>query len=540
MGAAEAGANAGASLDRVSEPTFAELVAAREYDDSPALVFEGRSWTWRQAVAEARRRIALVRPHRPDDPDTAWHLGIFLENTAEHVFWWLAAALDGAAVVGLNPTRRGPDLERDIVYTECRVVVVDAARRPLLPETDVPLVEVDAADYAERLARTAPVATGTPSAADIGALIFTSGTTSAPKAVVYTQGRMGRTAVQQQERRSLTAEDVFYLVMPLFHSNGAMAGLAPAVACGAKLVVRRKFSASNWLPDVREHGVTFFNYVGKPLNYILATPEQPDDADNTLRIAFGNEASEADMARFAERFGCRVIDSFGSSEGEIAIMRTPDTPPGSLGRAVQGTVVVMDEETLRECPRARFDDRGRLLNGEEAIGEIVNTDGARLFEGYWKNPEAEARRLRHGWSWSGDLAYRDEAGFFYFAGRTGDWLRVDGENLAAAPIERLLLRYPGFSGVAVVATPDPAVGDQVLAVVELAGAAFDPDEFAAFLDAQPDLGTKWRPAYVKVVDALPRTPSNKVMKREVDTTLAATPTATYQVWKRAGAGYRPL
>ncbi|WP_235736576.1 AMP-binding protein [Nocardioides alcanivorans] len=517
----------------MSDPTFADLLAARADDDNTALIFEDRSWTWRETVAEARQRVALVRPHRPTDPTAPWHIGVFLENTAEHVFWWLAATLDGAAFVGLNPTRRGPDLQRDIDYTDCRVVVVDAARRPLLPDTGLPLVEVDAEGYADRLASLGSVSSPAPTPDTVLSLIFTSGTTSAPKAVICTQGRMGRTALQQVARRELTAADRFYLVMPLFHSNGVMAGLAPAVATGASVVVRRKFSASNWLRDVRKHGVTFFNYVGKPLNYILTTPAQADDADNTLRIAFGNEASDRDIARFGERFGCRVIDSFGSSEGEIQIMRTPDTPPGSIGKPAQPNVAVMDEETLQECPRAVFDEQGRLVNGDEAIGEIVNPDGVALFEGYWKNPEAEAARTRHGWTWSGDLAYRDEAGFFYFAGRTGDWLRVDGENLAAAPIERLLLRHPNLTGVAVVATPDPAVGDQVLAVVEVDG-DFDPEAFGSFLRAQPDLGTKWSPAYVKVVDALPRTPSNKVIKRQVDTEL------TGRVWRRDGDTYRPL
>src|SRR5690606_29478978 len=120
---------------------------------------------------------------------------------------------------------------------------------------------------------------------------------------------LGRIAVQQAQRRNLTAEDVFYVVMPMFHSNAIMAGIAPAVRTGGRLVLRRKFSASGFLPDVRRYGVTFFNYVGKPLSYILATPEKPDDADNPLRIAFGNEAAPRDIAAFARRFGCTVIGS---------------------------------------------------------------------------------------------------------------------------------------------------------------------------------------------------------------------------------------
>jgi len=511
-------------MSTTAEPTFAALVAARADDDRPALWFEEQSWTWREVVEQARRRAGLMARLRVDGP---WHVGLALENTAEHLFWWLGAALAGATVVGINPTRRGPDLARDITFTECQALVVDDGRRALLDgiDTGIPserVLLVDEAAHAARLAETEPLPLAGVPDVDPGtpySLVFTSGTTSAPKAVICTQARMGRIAVQQAERRALTADDVFYVVMPMFHSNAIMAGIAPAVRTGGTVVLRRRFSASGWLPDVRRHGVTFFNYVGKPLNFVLATPEQPDDADNPLRIAFGNEASEQDIAEFSRRFGCQVIDSFGSSEGEIRIMRTPDTPSGSLGVAPEGTVVV-DPETLQECPPARFDEAGRLLNADEAVGEIVNKAGAHLFEGYWNNPEAEQKRLRHGWVWSGDLAYRDADGFFYFAGRAGDWLRVDGENIATAPVERLLGRFPAFSAVAVLAVPDEAVGDQVLAVAELAaGATFDADEFGAFLAAQPDLGTKWAPRYLRTVEALPRTPTSKVLKRQIDTTV---------------------
>jgi fatty-acyl-CoA synthase len=327
---------------------------------------------------------------------------------------------------------------------------------------------------------------------------------------------------------------VFYVVMPMFHSNALMAGIAPAVSTGGGLVLRRKFSASGWLPDVRRYGVTFFNYVGKPLSYILAVPERDGDADNPLRIAFGNEAAERDIAEFGRRFGCQVIDSYGSSEGEIRLNRVPGTPPGSIGVAPEGTAVV-DPGTLKECPPARFDEHGTLLNGEEAIGEIVDKTGAARFEGYYNNPEATAKRVRNGWVWSGDLAYRDADGYWFFAGRDSDWLRVDGENFATAPVERLLARFEAFDDVAVYAVPDEHVGDQVMAAVTLPpGRTFDPAAFAAFLDAQPDLGTKWAPRYVRVMSELPRTATNKVIKRPLRTEAWNTPDPVY---KRDGAGY---
>jgi fatty-acyl-CoA synthase len=122
-------------------------------------------------------------------------------------------------------------------------------------------------------------------------------------------------------------------------------------------------------------------------------------------------------------------------------------------------------------------------------------------------------RTRNGWYWTGDLAYRDEDGFFYFAGRRGDWMRVDSENLTAGPIERVMVRYPGVATVAVYSVPDPRSGDQVMAAFEmLPGRAFDPEGFAAFLDSQPDLGTKWSPSFVRITTGLPQTASGKVTK----------------------------
>ena len=154
-------------------------------------------------------------------------------------------------------------------------------------------------------------------------------------------------------------------------------------------------------------------------------------------------------------------DGYGSTEGGATVQRVPDTPKGSLGLGPEGTVI-LDPETGEECPRAEFDAQGRLLNPLEAIGEIVNKNGAAGFEGYYKNDEANEARVRDGYYWTGDLGYRDEQGYFYFAGRDFEWLRVDGENFAAAPIERLVMRHPDVVLACVYAVPDEEVGDQVM------------------------------------------------------------------------------
>ena len=462
-------------------------------------------------------RAALLEELRRPGP---FHVGVLLDNVPEFAMWLGAAAVAGAVVVGINPTRRGAELARDITHTECQLLVTEERHASLLDgiETGVGpdrTFDVESAAYAQALDRhrgaALPDIEITDS--DLYLLLFTSGTSGAPKACLCSQGRLGVDARTLADMVKLGPDDVCYLAMPMFHSNALMAGWAPALAGGATSALRRKFSASGFLPDVRKFGVTYFNYVGKPLSYILATPERPDDADNSLRLVFGNEGADLDIDRFSRRFGVPVIDSYGSTEGGAVVQRTPDMPPGALGRGGDG-MAVLDPETGEESPPARFDADGRLLNPDEAIGELVNRLGASGFEGYWKNDEANQARVRDGIYWTGDLAYRDEQGYFFFAGRDYDWLRVDGENFSAAPVERILARHADVVLAAVYAVPDPDVGDRVMAALQLRpGAAFDPQGFAAFLAAQPDLGTKWAPRFVRVAATLPVTETSKVLKR---------------------------
>ncbi|HEY5110562.1 MAG TPA: AMP-binding protein [Acidimicrobiales bacterium] len=516
--------------------TIDQLIRDREGDTRVGLAFADRTWTHDEVVrAQAERAAILLSLRRPGP----FHVALLMDNVPEYVFWMGGAALAGAVVVGGNPTHRGDELARDLSHTECQLLVTNLAYRglveghdlgPALPPERILVVDGPTGD----LAPGPPTAYGAlvagaggaplPDQAAIGVteeslglLLFTSGTSGAPKACLCSQGRLARIGSIVAQMYALTDDDVCYLAMPLFHSNALMAGWAPALAAGATAALREKFSASQFLVDVRRHGVTYFNYVGKPLSYILATPGHPDDADNTLRQCFGNEAAEADVATFAARFGCAVQDAYGSTEGGAAVQRTPDTPRGALGRALPGTIII-DTDTGEECPRAAFDERGRLLNAEQAIGEMVSQTGATGFEGYWRNAEAEAARVKNGWYWTGDLAYRDEDDFFYFAGRDYDWLRVDGENFASAPVEGILQRHPDVVLASVYAVPDTVVGDQVMATVLLhEGRSFDPDGFQAFLDGEEDLGTKWAPKYFRVTDKLPETATTKVMKRVLRT-----------------------
>jgi fatty-acyl-CoA synthase len=231
-----------------------------------------------------------------------------------------------------------------------------------------------------------------------------------------------------------------------------------------------------------------------------------------LRVAFGNEGSPEVVDGFARRFGLDVIDAYGATEGGVAVNRDAHTPTGALGHAPD-YVQVVDEEG-NEKPRAVLDEHGRVTNADESVGEIVNTQGSGPFEGYYKNEEATAKTTRRGWYWSGDLGYKDPRGFLYFAGRNADWIRVDGENFPAGPIEAALGKAPGVVVAAVYGVADDQAGDQTMAGLVVADeTAFDVDELASWLDRQAALGPKWRPRYLRILRDPPTTGTNKIVKR---------------------------
>ncbi|MCK8673342.1 long-chain-fatty-acid--CoA ligase [Rhodococcus sp. HM1] len=499
-------------------PTVTALLTAMSEIDDRGLRFEDASLSWREHVQRSHDRAALLRALL--DPDRPRHFGILMDNVPEFSLLLGAAAFSGSVVVGLNTTRRGDALARDIALADCQVVFTERAHAGLLDGLDlgdVRVIDVDSPDWAELLEPhrdwVHEVAEVTPD--DLFMLIFTSGTSGDPKAVRCTHAKVAAPGRMLAQRFGLGAEDVVYLSMPLFHSNAIMAGWAVALAGGCAVALRRRFSASGFLPDLRKFGVTYANYVGKPLSYIVATPETPHDSDNPLRIMYGNEGTAPAIAEFRRRFDAVVVDGFGSTEGGVSIPATPGAPAGSLGRLPED-IHILHPETGKPCPPAEFDSRGRIVNADEATGELVNVRGAGQFAGYYKNPEADAERVRDGRYYSGDLGFRDADGFVYFAGRSSGWLRVDGENIGAAPIERVLLRYKGFAQVAVYAVPDRYVGDRVMtAVIPSADNAFDPVAFARFLDSQPDLGPKQVPTLIRVCTDFPRTATFKVLTRSL-------------------------
>src|SRR4051794_12227922 len=274
--------------------------------DNVAVKFGDRAWTHGEYYAESIRFANLFLELLPAGRPR--HIAVLLDNTPDYLFAFGGAALIGGAIVGLNHTRRDEHLLRDLVHTDCALVLTEPRHEHLLAPVAGHLPRVLTSDRFGNADDPAS-AFGTPltkalsphaDAGDPGlepdvdaiwALIFTSGTSDAPKAVICSQRRLLVTGKRMSMIMDLRPRDVGYVCMPLFHSNAVQVGWAPSLVTPCAVGLGRRFSASRWLGDVRRYGSTYFNYTGKPLAYLLAQPERSDDADNALRVAFGNEGS---------------------------------------------------------------------------------------------------------------------------------------------------------------------------------------------------------------------------------------------------------
>ena len=446
-------------------PTVTGLLLAQAGSPQPGLRFEDRSWSWREHVGECARYAAALRARRA--PGLPFHVGVLADNVPEFSFLLGGCAFAGAVLVALNPVRRGSALARTWPAPTASTCSPNRATRRCCPRRTSRCCRSTRSSFPAH----APLDVAPAAPDDLLMLIFTSGTSGEPKAVRCTHGKIAIPGQMLAGRFGLGTGDTVYVSMPMFHSNAIMAGWAVGLAAGAAIALRRRFSASGFLPDVRAFGATYANYVGKPLSYVLATPERADDADNPLRIAYGNEGAPGDLARFAERFGCRVIDGFGSTEGGIAVSRTPDTPPGALGRLTDG-VAVLDPETGRPCPPARFGSarraaqpgRGRRRAGEHAGNRPVRRVLPRRGGGRDQDARRHVLERRPGLRGRPRVLLvrrADRASGCGSTGRTSAPRRSSGPCCATPPSPRR--RCTGC--------PIRSAGDQVMACVVVRGGA---------------------------------------------------------------------
>jgi fatty-acyl-CoA synthase len=542
----------GAQLEaRASHPETEDRIAIRAGE---------RVWTWRRFRDEAVRTAHfLLRRLGPSDERRPGHVAMLLENHPELLSLYAGCAYARLVLFGVNTGLRGDTLAGVIDQSRARLLVVDER---FLPEVErirdrlrhIPdenllvLRTLGASDLAGRdfdarigdeIAKPGE-SLAAPSVAvrpeDNLMVIYTSGTTGLPKGINNNHFKLLVIGLNVSRQLRLGPDDVGYACMPLFHSNALFLGFHPAFQVGGSVALRERFSASGFVPDLLRHGVSYWNYVGEPVHYILETlwerfagdearilAEVARNPRNRLRYALGNGASPPDMDRFVRWLGLEdMFELYGSTEAAISTFRKHSDPRGSVGEISDPNVRILDEQG-GECPPAEVDAEGGIRNYADAVGEIcrVAPDSA-LFQGYFDNPDASRAKHRDGVYHSGDLGHvqvLDGKRYLFFDGRTDDWIRKDGENFSAAQVARILQEHPDVALAAAYGVPCAVSDELVMAALKLRpGARFDPRGFHEFCERQVSTGgmdRKWIPDFVRLVDDFEYTQTQKVLVRSL-------------------------
>jgi acyl-CoA synthetase (AMP-forming)/AMP-acid ligase II len=545
-----------------------------------------RTWTYRQFRDESVRmaHLLLRRLGRIDDAHPG-HVVMLLDNYMELLTLYGGCAYAGLTLFGVNTGLRGEVLAGVINQSRARVLVVDER---LLPEVERVLQELkhvapenvlvlgtQGGEVPKNVDLRACIAAevGGPEksldapAVDVPAdrnlmVIYTSGTTGLPKGINNNHLKLCGTGMLVSANMGLTYEDVGYACMPLFHSNSMFVGFMPAFWVGGAIGLRERFSASQFVPDVLKYGVTFWNYVGEPVHYVLAAIAKQYGADpariaaeitnhprNKFRYAVGNGAAPPDIDRFVKWMGLEdMFELYGSTEAAISTFRRKGDPRGCVGEVTDDAVKILDPSG-KECAAAAVGPDGKLLNYEQCVGEICRVAAdTGLFQGYFDNPKANNEKFRDGVYHSGDLGHmltKDGRRYLFFDGRTDDWIRKDGENFSAGQVGRLLSEHPDVALAVAFGVPCSISDELVMAAIKLRDdVAFDPKGVFDWCEAEVNGGSmdrKWMPDFVRVVGDFEYTQTQKVLVRnlkKVHFDLNRVPDAVIYWRQRGDTAYR--
>lgn len=520
--------------------------AADRFGPRTALVYGGQRWSYAEFDAEINRVAHAAHAAGVRAGDV---VALCLENRPAFFFVWFGLAKLGATVAFLNTNVNGRVLAHALAATGARRAVVGEeclanfaapevqgaaelwlwpdAERPAAPELKaLTSFDLGAAAAAAPASRPDPAwRAGTVGGAPL-VYIFTSGTTGLPKAAVISHARWLITGDVMQVTMGVTPDDVFYCFLPLYHGAASLSATATALAAGASLVVRRKFSKREFWPDVRKNGITICQYVGEICRFLLTEPEAPGEADHSLRAMVGAGLTVEVWEKFVRRFGeLDIYEGWGATESNTNTINL-DNRVGSCGRVPDWNktnlrLVRYDVESDTH-PR---DAAGRFIvcqPGEpgEAIGRIHNYPdivGGR-FEGYTSAEATERKILRNvfepgdAWWSSGDLLRYDEDGYCWFIDRIGDTYRWKSENVSTMEVADALAETPGVETVTVygVLVPGHEGRAGMASVVMQAGHAFDPAAFYAVAAAR--LPRYAQPVFVRVSAAADMTSTFKLRK----------------------------
>jgi crotonobetaine/carnitine-CoA ligase len=336
---------------------------------------------------------------------------------------------------------------------------------------------------------------------ELAYLMYTSGTTGPSKGAMHSNRSALWNVRSWIDILQLTEHDIAYSMFPLFHVTARSAVVTSAIWAGAPIVLRDGFSASGFWGDVRASEATYFAYMGAVIHLLWAQPERPDDAENAVRRAFGAAAPPGIAEAFEQRFGLELIEVYGSTELGPATAPTPEKKRrGTMGVDCSHVELEIHDERDRRVPAG-------------ALGEIVArpTEPHSLFQGYWQEPEATIEAFRNLWFHTGDQGRIDEDGFLTFTDRIKDSIRRRGENISSFEVERSVQAHEAVLECAAYAVPSELTEEEVMiAVVARDGVTIDPaDLLAHCVETIPRFAV---PRYVRIVDALPKTPSHRIQK----------------------------
>ncbi len=484
----------------------------RAHGAKPAIIFEGKTITWRQLDQMANRmaRVAIDLGIGRGDV-----VALLMENRPEYIATWFGLHKIGAVGALINTNLAGAPLAHSIGISGARHLVLGAeladsfaTAKPLLEQTPMVLAtggrvegseDLDAALAAKAPAPVPPSHREGMLAKDKALYIYTSGTTGMPKAANISHLRMQNMFAAFNGSTNATDRDIMYNVLPLYHTAGGVCAIAPAICAGGAILIKRKFSASQFWDDCAAHKPTLFQYIGELCRYLLNAPPHIRERSHHLRLAIGNGLRPEIWPSFQQRFKIpHIIEFYGATEGNVALLNL-DGKTGAIGRIpnylrkrLPVRLVKFDiesEQPVRD-PGTGFCSECAPGEAGEAIGKIDPADPRTSFEGYTKQADSEKKLLRDVfekgdiWFRTGDLLRKDAQGYFYFVDRIGDTFRWKGENVATSEVAEALSVYPGVKEANVYGVKVPGADGKAGMASIVASPEFRLDGLAAHLEKQ--------------------------------------------------------
>ena len=424
---------------------------------------------------------------------------VMMRNSAANVEMWLGLCKAGIVEVPINTANKGYLLQYIVEQSDARAIVCDAEFLPRLDEIEHRLehVIVPGRDALPD----GPVPHPRLRPRDTSVILYTSGTTGPSKGVVLSHNANLALARSTVKLMRYGRDDVLYTVFPLFHINAKYTSVMAAMEADARLVMEERFSASRFFDTCREKGVTAFNYQGALLLMLFKQPPRDDDADNPVRVGFGAPCPADLWEPFEQRFGVRLVDVYGMTEIAIATANSLDERKiGTGGRAAEGYEVrIVDADDRPVAP--------------DTPGEIVvrPTKPDILIQEYYKQEQATLEAFRNLWFHTGDRGRMDADGYLTFIDRMKDAIRRRGENISSWEVEQVVNAHPDVLECAAYGVSSELSEEEVaIAIVLQPGCEFRPP---ALLEHCAERMAHFAvPRYVRVLDELPRTPSQRLQK----------------------------